>query len=116
MNYLFIIIIIIIIILFFYGKNKENNTNIIFWRENDDKNNDDKNNFNNYMDNDQIERTPYSHKSDYYSTYLTKCNINKKNNCINSRCIYKNIRDCQNDCKSGCRYCGQFGSYMCEMQ
>jgi hypothetical protein len=107
---MYYLLVIIILILLFCNTKKENNTNIIFWREKKENNDD------YFIDNFDIEKTPYNHQSDYDFDYLTKCDIYEPGNCINSRCVYKNLRECQNICKNGCRYCGQYGLYRCEMQ
>lgn len=62
------------------------------------------------------EVTPYSHASSYKSDYLNYCDIQKRGSCINSRCVYKSLDECQMKCKNGCRYCGGFGLYRCELQ
>jgi hypothetical protein len=114
MYYSFILIIIIVVFLFCNIK-KENYGNIIFWRsDKEDKENKACDNY--FIDKFDIEKTPYSHQSEYDFRYLTKCNIHEQGDCINSRCVYKNLRECQNECKTGCQYCGQYGLYRCEMQ
>lgn len=62
------------------------------------------------------EKTPYSHISTYKPDYLNYCDIQKRGSCINSRCVYKSLDECQMKCKNGCRHCGRFGLYRCELQ
>lgn len=57
------------------------------------------------------EQTPYSHDSVYGAPYITQCK-NKK--CSNSRCIISTMGECQDKCKTGCRYCND-GMYRCDM-
>jgi hypothetical protein len=69
-----------------------------------------------YIDDFDIETTPYSHKSEYNFSYLDKCDVNAPGSCLNSRCVYKSMTECQDKCKTGCRHCGAFGLYMCDLQ
>lgn len=60
------------------------------------------------------EKTPYNHKSSFDFNYLKYCK-NKK--CVNSRCIFTSLDECQKKCKNGCRGCdGTNYSYMCDLQ
>lgn len=59
------------------------------------------------------EKTPYSHVSAYELPYLKKC---KNNKCLNSRCIFRTMKECQNKCKTGCRMCNEYNTYMCDLQ
>jgi hypothetical protein len=105
-----VVIIVIIIVILLFCNIKEKYSDLFIWPDkkliNDDY----------FIDQFDIEKTPYSHQSDYDFRYLTKCNIDEPGDCINSRCVYKNLRECQDECKTGCQYCGQYGLYRCEMQ
>lgn len=45
--------------------------------------------------------------------YYEKC-LNS-DHCYNSRCVYKSLQECQNECKRGCQYC-MGGTWRCELQ
>ena len=58
-----------------------------------------------FIDKFDVEKTPYSHKSDYeFPIGTKKCNLDKKN-CLNSMCVFDSLNECQNNCKNGCQYC-----------
>jgi len=65
-----------------------------------------------YIDAWGFEKTPYNHDSQYEQLYKTKC---QNDECLNSRCVYKSIDECQLSCKTGCRMCND-GKYMCDLQ
>jgi hypothetical protein len=115
MNHIVLIMIIIFLFVLFCNI-KEKYTDLLFWKNKNKNKNKELTNNDYFIDNFDIEKTPYSHQSDYDFRYLTKCNIDEPGDCINSRCVYKNLRECQDECKTGCQYCGQYGLYRCEMQ
>ena len=52
----------------------------------------------------------------YYPSYLERCKkINKHGNvdCLNSRCTFRSMHECQSRCGNGCQYCGHNDSYRC---
>jgi hypothetical protein len=55
----------------------------------------------------------FGHASNFPRPYINKCKC--KNQCINSRCVYKSLFECQNNCKKGCQFCGDY-TWRCELQ
>jgi hypothetical protein len=62
------------------------------------------------------EKTPYSHKSSYNFRYKKYCDENEPGSCLNSRCVFKSLKECQDKCVTGCAGCGRFGTFMCNLQ
>lgn len=66
------------------------------------------------------EITPYSHKSILYPNYKNYKNYKKycnssKRKCLNTRCIYDKLIDCQDNCKTGCFGCVD-NKFSCNIQ
>jgi hypothetical protein len=105
------IIIIVIIVLFLINncKQKENFCNYKILRDHRDF----------FIDEFDIEKTPYSHHTQdnyLFYDYRRYCDPNDPGSCMNGRCIYKSLNECQDKCKTGCQGCGRFGLYMCNLQ
>jgi FtsZ-interacting cell division protein ZipA len=72
-----------------------------------------------FIDDFDIESTPYSHESQYdhqFHEYRKRCNPHEPGSCLNGRCVYKSMDECQRKCKTGCRHCRAFGLYECQLQ